>query len=193
MHLAEDIGNLGEPNVRSIAVISDTLSLATMPESTLRSVIQRSGKSKSELLRIRAIWEKRSKLLKQMAENSTVYEYAPLPADEELFCGKVRTDIPGIPTAYTPKEYADHIRSIIDFVETYPNYRLCIIPETAFEDIKLIVSERSAAVIRLKAPYIIIRFDHPDLRRAFNSYIDRIREQYNLDKLTTRHRLERYL
>ncbi len=193
VHLAEDIGNLGEPNVRSIAVISDTLSLATMPESTLRSVIQRSGKSKSELLRIRAIWEKRSELLKQMAENSTVYEYAPLPADEELFCGKVRTDIPGIPTAYTPKEYADHIRSIIDFVETYPNYRLCIIPETAFEDIKLIVSERSAAVIRLKAPYIIIRFDHPDLRRAFNSYIDRIREQYNLDKLTTRHRLERYL
>ena len=193
VHLAEDTESLGEPDVCSTAVISDTLSFATMPESTLRSVIQRNGKSKSELTRIRAIWEKRRELLKQTAENGTIYEYAPLPADEELFCGKVRTDIPGISAAYTPKEYADHIRSIIDFVETYPNYRLCIIPETAFEDIRLIVSERSVAVIRLKAPYITIRFDHPDLRRAFNSYIDRIREQYNLDKLTTIRRLERYL
>ncbi|MBO6232215.1 MAG: hypothetical protein J6O50_16770 [Ruminiclostridium sp.] len=193
VHLAGDTGSLGEPDVRSTAVISDTLSLATMPESTLRSVILRSGEGKSGLTHIRAIWEKRRELLKQMAENGTVYEYAPLSADEELFGGTARTDIPGITTAYTPKEYADHIRSIIDFLETYPNYRLCIIPETAFEDIKLIVSERDVAVQRLKAPYITIKFDHPDLCRAFNSYIDRIREQYNLDKLTTIHKLERYL
>ncbi len=193
VHLAEDIGNLGEPDVRSTAVISDTLSLATMPESTLVSLILRSGVSKSGLSRIRAIWEKRSELLKQMAENGTVYEYAPLPADEELFGGTAGTDIPGISVSYTPKEFADHIRNIIGFLETYPNYRLCIIPETAFENIRLIVSEHSVAVTRLKAPYLTIKFDHPDLLRAFNSYTDRIREQYNLDKLTTIHRLERYL
>ena len=193
VHLAEDIGNLGEPDARSVTMISDTLSLATMPESTLRSVIMRSGDSGCGLPRIRDIWEKRCELLKKIAKNGTVYEYAPLPADEELFGGRVRTDIPGVPTAYTPKEYADHIRSIIDFLEIYPNYRLCIIPETAFEDIKLIVSERSVAVTRLKAPHITIKFDHPDLCRAFNAYIDRIREQYNLDKLTTVHKLEQYL
>jgi transcriptional regulator with XRE-family HTH domain len=193
VQLDEDTRIPGEADVRSTAVLSDTLSLATMPEITLRSVILRSGKNKAELSHIRAVWEKHCELLKQTAENGTVYEYAPLPSDEELFCGKVRADIPGISAAYTPKEYADHIRSIIDYLESYPNYRLCIIPEKAFEDIRLIVSERSVAVTRLKAPYITIRFDHPDLRRAFNSYIDRIRKQYNLDKLTTIHKLEQYL
>ncbi|MBP5605883.1 MAG: hypothetical protein J6X60_10135, partial [Ruminiclostridium sp.] len=193
VYLTEDIGRFDETDTQSAAVISHTLSLATMPESTLDSVISRSGETESGLSRIRDIWEKRRGLLKQIAANGAVYEYAPLPSDEELFGGKARTDIPGISAAYTPKEYADHIRSIIDFLETYPNYRFCIIPETAFEDIKLIVSERVVAVMRLKAPYIIIRFDHPDLCRAFNVYIDGIRDQYKLDKLTTIHKLEQYL
>ena len=176
-----------------LSVISYTLSLATMPEDTLLSILDRSGKDMAEITRITELHKKLSCLTEHHARDCRLHEFAPLPADEELFGGRVIADIPGCSLSYTPKEYADHIRNIISFLENYTNYRFFIVPEAPFEEISIIVSERSVAVTRRKAPYVTILFEHPDLCRAFSAYTERIGEQYKQDKLTVRHRLEQYL
>ena len=132
-------------------------------------------------------------ILESKIKKGFLHEYAPLPDDEALFADRVQMDIPGFSLTYTPSEYAGHIQNIIALSERYAGYRFCPLPEEAFGDIKLLISDRAVAVIRLKAPYVTILFEHPDLCRAFVSYAERLEEQYRQDRLTMKKSLERYL
>lgn len=192
-HQTESVGRLGESDVTESSVLCHTLSLATMPEKTLLSALSRAGADEETKKRVSNIQKEYLTVLRRNVKSGFLHEYVPLPSDEELFGGAVPMDIPGITLTYTPQEYAEHIRNIIAFSDKYANYRFYAIPEVAFEDVKILVSDRAVAVARLKAPYSTILFEHPDLCRAFAAYVEHIREQYRQDKLTTKHTLERYL
>lgn len=193
VHSSEDVGRLGEADVSSLSVITDTLSLATMPEEVILAALERAGADDAAKARVLDLKKKRLSELESKENKGFLHEYVPLPSDEALFAGRVPMDIPGWSLAYTPTEYAGHIRSVIAFSERYAGYRLCPLPEEAFEGIRLLISDRAVAVVRLKAPYVTILFEHPDLCRAFVSYAERLREQYRPDKLTMKKSLERYL
>lgn len=59
-----------------------------------------------------------------------------------------------------------------------------------FLDMQLIISEKSVAVSRLKAPFFTIFLEHPFLCRAFTEYAASLKKQYTLDKLTLKRKLE---
>ena len=188
-----DIGLLEEKNISSTAMIGNTLSLATMPENTLISALDRSGADTETKERLLAVRKERAELLKRITEKGLYHEYMPIPSDERLFADGVTMDLPELSLSYTPNEYAEHIRGIISTMEANTNYRFFVLPESPFEDVNLLISDSSVAVSRLKAPYITIFLEHPDLCHAFVAYAERIREQYKQDKLTTKKMLERYL
>ena len=193
VHGSENIGRLGEEDITSLSVITNTLSLATMPETVILSALERAGADEAEKARVIDLKEKRLSVLESKAKKGFLHEFVPTPGDEELFEGRVPMDIPGFSLAYTPSEYAEHIRGILAISERCAGYRFCALPEEAFEDIRLLISDRAVAVERLRAPYVTILLEQPDLCRAFTAYAERIREKYKQDRLTTKAMLERYL
>lgn len=189
---ADVTDRLGDPDVTELSVFGGTLSLATVPEKTLLSALKRSDADDAEKQRILDVRKQRLALLMQKLKSGFVHEFVPIAASEELRAG-VPMDTAGLDLRYTPKEYADHIRRIIRLSDENANYRFYVIPEAPFDGVKLLISGRTAAVTRLTAPYITIRFDHPDLCRAFVAYAERVRERYGSDRLTTKRTLEEYL
>jgi hypothetical protein len=184
---------MGEVDVTSLSVVTNTLSLATMPEEVILSALERAGADEADMARVTDLKKKRLSVLESKAKKGFLHEYVPLPGDEALFAGRVPMDIPGFSLSYTPSEYAGHIRGILMLSERYAGYRFCALPEEAFEDIRLLISDSAVAVVRLKTPYVTILLEQPDLCRAFTAYAERIREKYKQDRLTTKTMLERYL
>ena len=176
-----------------LSVLGNTLSLATMPEKTLISVLERIAVDENAKARILEERKHFFSVFRHKAESGFMHEYIPIPNDEELFNKQIPIDIPGVAATYTPTEYTEHIQNVISLSDAYPNYRFFVIPEVPFENIKLLITDRFAAAVRLKPPYLTIRFEHPDLCRAFVTYAEHIREQYQQDRISTKRLLERFL
>ena len=117
------------------------------------------------------------------------HECAPLPSDEDLFNGKVYPEF--LSTPYSPQEFAEHSKNIIHLLDN-AKYRFYPLPEPSFLDVHLIISEKSVAVSRLKAPFFTIFLEHPLLCRTFAEYADSVKKQYTLDKVTLKIKLEGY-
>ena len=117
------------------------------------------------------------------------HECAPLPSDEDLFNGKNYPEF--LSTPYSPQEFAEHTKNIISLLDN-TKYRFYPLPEPSFLDVQLIISEKSVAVSRLKAPFFTIFLEHPLLCRAFVEYADSVKKLYNQDKVTLKRKLEGY-
>ena len=117
------------------------------------------------------------------------HECAPLPNDEDLFNGKIYPEFLSAP--YSPQEFAEHAKNIINLLDN-TKYRFYPLPEPSFSDVQLIISEKSVAVSRLKAPFFTIILEHPFLCRAFAEYADSVKKQYTQDKATLKRKLEGY-
>ncbi|MBR3508095.1 MAG: helix-turn-helix transcriptional regulator [Lachnospiraceae bacterium] len=188
-----DVDPLVSLELPSATILGNTLSLATMPEKTLTAILERMKVSEEVKEHIVSVREQRNSVLSGIIDKGGFHEYAPLPREEELFEERVPIDLPGLHATYTPKEYAEHIQNIISLSDRMANYRFHVLPEAPFEDIKIVISDKGVAVMRQKAPYLIILFEHPDICRAFAVYVEGIRGQYQQDKLSTKKQLERYL
>jgi len=188
-----DVDPLVSLELPSATILGNTLSLATMPEKTLTAILERMKVSEEVKEHIVSVREQRNSVLSRITGKGGFHEYAPLPREEELFEERVPIDLPGLHATYTPKEYSEHIQNIISLSDRMANYRFHVLPEAPFEDIKIVISDKGVAVIRQKAPYLILLLEHPDICRAFAVYVEGIRGQYQQDKLSTKKQLERYL
>lgn len=193
VYAAEQTGASGDGDARSLYMFNNTLSLASMPEKTLVSALDRVGADDVTRRRMLGVRSRQEELLTRHINDGFLYEFAPLPDESALFNGEVYMDLPGLGVPYTPAEFSIHLRNITELSEGYANYRFTVIPEDPFEDVKVIISEQAVAVTRLKAPYLTIMFEHPELCRAFVAYAERIREQHKQDRFTTGKMIERYL
>lgn len=179
--------------VAGVTAIGNTLSLATMPESVIKSVIERNELGEETKGEILSEWNSKTRLFHQVLKNGFVHECIK-PAEEELlFGGKVPVDVRGASFTYTPQEYKEHIKNIIALSENHSNYRFYVLPDAAFTNINVVVSENSVMVTRLLSPKITIVFSHPAMCEAFWGYADHLKEQYKQDRITVRRQLERYV
>ena len=176
-----------------MTVLGTALSFATMPKETLVSILERCGADETVKNRAFSVWESRKRLLNVALNESFVHECIPVADEESLFGNKVLTDIPGLNVAYTPKEYAEHIRNIIALSEESPKYRFCALPDAPFDNTQIVLFDDLVTVSRLNAPQVTFLISHPAMYEAFVAYADRITARYKQDKLTTKRMLERYL
>ena len=176
-----------------MTVLGTALSFATMPKETLVSILERCGADETAKNRAFSVWESRKRLLNVTLNESFVHECIPVADEESLFGNKVLTDIPGLNVAYTPKEYAEHIRNIIALSDESPKYRFCALPDAPFANTQIVLSDDLVTVSRLNAPQVTFLISHPAMYEAFVAYADRITARYKQDKLTTKRLLERYL
>ncbi len=176
-----------------MTVLGTALSFATMPKETLVSILERCGADETVKNRAFSVWESRKRLLNVTLNESFVHECIPVADEESLFGNKVLTDIPSLNVAYTPKEYAEHIRNIIALSDESPKYRFCALPDAPFDNTQIVLFDDLVTVSRLNTPQVTFLISHPAMYEAFMAYADSITARYKQDKLSTKRLLERYL
>ena len=176
-----------------MTVLGTTLSLATMPEKVLNSMIERNGLDGSARNEILSEWKNKTMLFEDALQKGFVHECITVADDETLFGGKVPIDLRSGSFTYTEQEYKEHIKNIIALSESHSNYRFYALPENPFANTNIIFSESSVAVTRLLPPQITFTFSHPAMCEAFLGYANHLKEQYKQDRITVRRQLERYV
>lgn len=186
-------GKTVQSDGRGVTAIHCTLSLATMPETLIKSMIKRTGLDDAAGRRVISEWSAKSRAFAGELKGGYVHECICPAEDELLFDGDVPVDLQSASITYTPQEYREHIKNIIALSESNPNYRFYALPDTPFTNISVVISEKSVAVTRLLPPQITFAFSHHAMRDAFSGYADYLKGQYKQDKITTKRRLERYV
>ena len=179
----------------SLTLLGTALSLETMPEETLFSLLDRCGVGADDPKRagILGIRSRRRARFDEALSAGAVTECVPLaPLTEEgVFASPVPADLPGLEAAYTPEEYASHIRAVLALAETHGNYRFCPLPEAAFAHTRIVLTDASASVTRLKPPCVTFVITHPAICSTFAAYAERLKQTEPSDADWKR-MLERY-
>ncbi len=141
-------------------------STVTMPEEVLQSLLDRGevASIKKEL-----ILEAR-KSIRAVMENGTVTEFISLPDMQSVRDEKWRVcigesmDVGEV--CYTYDEYCAHINEIIRLLETQSNFHCCLLQQSPFTGMRIIVFEDRAVIIRLHAPTAAFVVRNPFFAKA---------------------------
>lgn len=189
----EETGCLPVPRGPEYHIVDSTLSLATMPEGLLESIMDRAKLTDALRREILSEWRARREALEQTLSDGRVHECVPLPAEETLFAGAVPVDTCAARLYYTPEEYARHIRGLLSLSEAHASYHFYPLSEPPFQHIRLMVSERLSCFGRSGEHAITSTTTHPLLCRAAVNFAERLEGQYDLDRLTLRETLKRFI
>lgn len=169
-------------------ILTGRLSLATMPEQVLFSVMSRIGLDDKKMQEITGFWRHQQELYRRCLKNYIIHECIAL-----MPFARIKIDLPFAEAYYTKEEYIAHLRNLASLSERYENYRLCLLPEPAFDRVRIRVSHDHVLVTRLTTPVYSFVFENPRLCAAFRSYAEGVRSAYNIDKQTVRSRIESYI
>ena len=183
------ISFLGVPG---FTVLGGTLSLTTMPEQTLASILDRNGVSGVARKKALILQNRRSRLAIRSMEQGFLHECIFIPNKRDLLAGEVPVDLPGTNLRYTAQEYSRHVRHIIELSERYEDYQFFVLPRP-FGSLQILVSKSAVAVCRTSAPYVTFLFTNASICGAFDSWVMCMKEQYRQSKLATKKLLEKLL
>lgn len=174
-------------------LIGNTLSLATMPETLLEQIMERSALPEALRRELRADWRSGSELFAEKMDGGEIHECAPLPGEEELYRGRVPVDAGVAGLSYTPEEYAAHVRSILKLSGEKSGYRFYPLTEAPFRRIKIAASSHAAMFGYVAGRSAAFVTANPLMCRAFINFAARLEAQYDVDRLTLRDSLKRFL
>ncbi len=181
----------------SLSSMLSGLSLGTMPDKLVKSLIERNGITGDEAKRIKDFCRLQRNVLEAALISGSVCEFTPLPTDDELFDEGVRVNLSpslcSIDLFYTPDEYATHIRAISELLDEYTAYHFYALPELPFSDIQIVKGGDRVTVIRSKQPYAAFVFTEPQMLRAFDSYFEVLKKRYKCDRSEVRRMLRRFM
>ena len=138
-------------------------------------------------------WEDVKNWCDKAVASDFVHEYIKVASEEDILAGKVPVDLTETSVTYTPDEYRDHIKNIIDIAEKYENYRFFALPDEPFSNVRIAVLEKYVSVTKMNEPAITFVFYHPAIRDAFVKYFKKLKERYRKDNITFRRQLEKLL
>ncbi len=158
-------------------VVLHSLSAYTISPSLMERMLKRTGVPEETRERILTYHQL---AVKRATKNLSLYsisDYICLADPAALSEGRVQVELPWLDgsarVAYTPAEYAEHIRTTIELLRTYPGYSIYLLPQVPFHNIKLMVRQGTGALIRkLDKPCIAMATAQPALVNALSNYID---------------------
>jgi len=176
-----------------VHLMSNTLSLATMPETLLRRILERSKLAEETR---RAILESRlvcGEVLEERLAQGAFHECVPLPDEALLFAGRVPVDTEYAALHYTPEEYAEHVQSVLSLAGRCPHYRFHPLSEAPFQKIKIAATEHTAMFSYLTKHTATFISTYAPMCRSFVSFALRLEEQYDCDTDVLKEKLKLYL
>ncbi|MFA9380152.1 MAG: hypothetical protein ACERKO_03730 [Acetanaerobacterium sp.] len=171
---------------------ADYLSPHTMPPALFASIAERAPLDISTQKILTKIQKKQSERLLNSIKQFTHTEYLSLPDYEQIISGSVRVPyfgLLGVPTVfYRPKEYAQHLRAVVDLLKSQAGYS-CYITGAGPIGVTLQAKEDvGALIVKSSAPPAIFALNQPNMAAAFYSHIEAEREKIPQDR-----RLRRYV
>jgi hypothetical protein len=175
------------------SLFSTSLSLCTMPEKVLKALLDRCRADEDARRSAISAMSAARELFDSLTAKLTITEFIPVADDETLYAGSLPADVPGVAAFYQPEEYSEHIRAILELMETRERYRFCPLPDAPFPNTRIFISEGGVWVSRLTSPLVTFRLTHPAMCEAFRSYAEDISARYMRGSEDTKNALEKYL
>ncbi len=177
----------------TVHLVGRSLFLGTMPEELLRRILARAELPEETKSAILSDWASQSELTQEKLKSGSIRECVPLPEEKTLFMNGVPLSTVRAALCYTPEEYAEHVRRLLELSERQPGYRLYPLAEAPFEHIELLATERTSVIGCVSDRPVTFTATHPPMCRAFINFAARLEEQYALDRPTLKETLKRYL
>lgn len=177
---------------REVHLLTRSISLGTMPEALLRDILKRAALPEEAEQTVLADWAGRRERIMERLARDALHECVALPTEAALASGSVAVDTVYAPLAYTPREYAEHLRAALSLAEREPRYRVFALEEAPFERIRLAASDRMAAIIYLSGRPLTFTATHPLMARAFADFAGRLEQHHSMDPAALSERRGRY-
>jgi hypothetical protein len=163
-----------ENEIENTIIKTDGLSLLTMPDHVIYSMLERTKLHNKEELMGHSMARK-ERFLKNLREKSFT-EIIKLGDVQKVKDGLIpvcRTGIDGLfGLRYHPAEYRDHIENIIHLMNTYDNYHVVIDRETKENGYRLYAKEDMGVIVeKITEPNVIFAMNEGNMTAAFWNYL----------------------
>ena len=183
-HIAEysKIKNEFEKHSADCFVLSDTLTLVTMPEDVYADIYMPSISSVKAKQRILSDFKTRCRFFESNIQKNKYIEIISLPSLEEARAGNAHASLCPVPltnsvhqinpSAYNADSYKKHVRHIIKLLTKYDNYNLYICRKNLINDVTLNVKDDTGVIVeKTTPPFSAFAFSHQNMTNAFYYYV----------------------
>ncbi|MBQ3518943.1 MAG: helix-turn-helix transcriptional regulator [Clostridia bacterium] len=165
----------------------------TVPDDVLREMFERSQMSFEEKDLILSMRRNTYENL----QSGSITELFELPDKQKVKDGQVYLCLGsslhhGGP-CYSISEYCRHIENIIRLCESYDNYNCCVLGESPFPGMRIILTDTCAVIIRLHKPYTAFLVENPFFTKSFAVLLRNYFEQNLVPREHTIALLKKYL
>ena len=160
--------------VSGLTVLTSRLSLATMPDDVLMSLLRRADATSGQKQRVIEMWKRQRAYYMQCLDRFYIHECIPITDDLSP-----PADLPGINIRYTGAEYIEHLSELYRMLREYPSYLLYPMAEPAFDNVRIRMVRDEIIVSRLSSPNITFDFEHPYMCGSFIAYGKKIKEAHS--------------
>jgi len=176
---------------------TESLSLPTMPERLLASIVERSGIDAANHLSVHAA--RRQRFLESLQSNQFT-ELIHLPDMEMLESGGIKVSMSdmlgGGAVFYTPEEYVAHLEQVISLRSSYENYRVVLIDRAEDRFTVYAREELGVIVAKTSQPPVVLAISESNMVAAFWDFLKSMAGEKALtatDKGATIRQLEDYV
>ena len=163
-----------EQKLSESIIATTSLSLLTMPEDLVKQALLHTH-NEEYVERLKNYYRTRKALFDKNIETKRFLEIIKLPDPADVLNGKVKitfSDMLSNSLCYDPNQYADHLEHIIEMLEKYKNYHICL-TDTIIHDSYIVYAKEDIGVIVAKtsAPEVILFITEGNLKGAFWDYL----------------------
>lgn len=174
-----------EREIENTVVKTEQLSLLTMPNHVVSSILNRTDMKNKKEWQDYFIGRKESFL--EVIKTKSFNEIIKIDDIANIKEGLVKIGYTGIrelsEMAYTPLEYRDHLKNIIDLLNKYDNYNVVIDGCNKIDDRRFYVKENLGVIVEKTAePHVVFVINEANMSAAFWDYVNRSFEEYKQDK-----------
>lgn len=177
VYMTDDLYRLSTGGATSFTELGNKLLLATMPEKLLYRMLDRANASEAQRAWAIQVYKKYHTLLFRDLRNNTASEIVSLPDPGTVARGLAPADIPGVGIYYEPDEFRLHFQNVLSIMNDQPNFRFYVYKKPSFEDFRILCTRKATSVSRTKEPYVSIMFEHPEICRSFELYLEEVKKQ----------------
>ncbi len=162
-----------EKNGDNSIVISESLSLITMPESITSQVIKGLARSTIDLS---ALTENRIANFKRQIRHNRLTEIIRIQDPEKIIAGKVKINLSDLldekPTYYTLKTYILHLENILELLHSHKNFHVHLTNKELENPYIVYVKENAGAIVaKSSSPAVALTFSEGNLVAGFWDYL----------------------
>ncbi|MDR7871023.1 MAG: hypothetical protein RIN55_09205 [Tissierellaceae bacterium] len=179
-----------ESKVADSIIKSNGLSILTMPESLIESIVKRISNENAE--NVINIYKSRVDYIKKNIENNIYIEILSIPTIDQVLNGEVRVKLlsftVGEDVFYSIDEYKLHLENIINLLTSLDNYHLHLYEEKCSQDYSFYIKEGIGMFMWSQSnPNVAIKVEENNIVAAFWDYI---KFELNIDQIEVKNKIK---